>query len=86
MITMPKFTQKPRIVEAMQYNGLWSGNGENIAGWVGVSAGWTLNGLLQLWHRDGTLYMSPGDWIVKADGEWSIVDRSTFAKSFEPAL
>ena len=84
---MSTFRKKPVEVEARQYT---SENWVDIAEWCregGVRIGMTDTGKASIPTLEGTMYASPGDWIIRGvQGEFYPCKPDIFEQTYEPAL
>jgi hypothetical protein len=85
-----KFRKKPVIIEAMQFNGGWSGDGRDICDWVGKNAHWSAGnsgepGTLHIQTLEGTMTAIEGDYIIRGvKGEFYPCKPDIFAATYDP--
>ena len=79
-----RYRKKVASVEAMIFDGH---NGADIVQWMGNSTtdcGKNLPGQFYVRHEHGTLYASPGDYIVKnAEGKFFPRNRASMEQYYE---
>jgi len=84
-----QYRKKPVVIEAIQFNGGWSGDGEVIANWIGKNAEWSSEvdgGMLTIFTLEGAMMAIKGDWIIKGvNGEFYPCKPDIFAKTYEDA-
>ncbi len=83
---MPAFRKKPVVVEARLFT---ADNAPELLAWLGPAGdlvdSHTHAGIVPLLEIEGTLFASPGDWIVKGvKGQFYPVGAADFALLYEP--
>ena len=83
---MLKFKKKPVVIEAMQFNGEWSGDATEILSWMVSGGDWDKEASeLKIHTLEGTMTASKGDWIIKwVNGEFYPCKPDIFEKIYEP--
>lgn len=82
-----KFRKKPVVIEAMQFNGKWSGDGLVILDWMQRGGEWCADSAeLKIHTLEGVMTASNGDWIIKGvAGEFYPCKPDIFAATYEAA-
>jgi len=87
-----KFRKKPVVVSAIQFTGE---NWAEVLRWIlrfdalNIKAGETIQleageTDIKIRQRNGTLYIKPGDWIIKGSKELYTREEDIFSKNYEP--
>ncbi|OMF00278.1 hypothetical protein BK124_11515 [Paenibacillus amylolyticus] len=78
---MPMFRKKPVEVEAVLFD-----NVGNVYDFVGENMTQPLGGKVGIITLEGTMWASPGDWIIKGvNGEFYPCKPDIFEKTYDPA-
>lgn len=84
-----QFRKKPVVIEAMQFNGGWSGDGRVILDWMVNGGNWTAGGsgepgTLNIHTLEGVMTAVEGDWIIRGvKGEFYPCKPDIFAATYE---
>lgn len=89
---MPKYRSKPLTVEAWQWiPGDMAAAGAVVGTLMGHGipfchpSGLGPTTTLQLGEGDSGPLAQPGDWLIRANDRWGIVEATDFAGRYEPA-
>lgn len=82
-----KYRKKPVVIEAMQFNGEWSGDATEILSWMVSGGDWDKESSeLKIHTLEGAITASKGDWIIKGvNGEFYPCKPDIFEKTYELA-
>lgn len=82
---MPQFRKKPVVIDAIQFNGAWTGDATVILDWMGKGGEWSLDDeTLHIHTLEGVMTASKGDWIIKGvQGEFYPCKPDIFGATYE---
>ena len=83
--TMAMYRKKPVVVEAMQFNGEWTGDATEILSWMGRGGEWDNESYeLKIHTPEGTMVASKGDFIIKGvAGEFYPCKPDIFSATYD---
>jgi len=81
------YRKRPVVVEAMQFNGEWTGDATEILSWMGRGGDWDNDSHeLRINTLEGIMTASKGDFIIKGvAGEFYPCKPDIFAATYELA-
>ena len=82
-----KYRKKPVVIEAMQFNGAWTGDGTDVLNWLGKGGEWSVEDqALKIHTLEGVMTANKGDFIIKGvAGEFYPCKPDIFAATYEAA-